>query len=571
MAIETATNSGVIKQVETFAAGDYPGDRPGEIWSYTPEDVRTIARNFAALSEGENPEHAVPVVLTHDGVDAHGWVQAVKVKGDLLITDWRDVSDELRGRVRSKRLPKVSAEIQNDFTDRNGKVYPGPYLYRVAVIGADPPRVKGLKDIPATFADKPRRRITRVFRFADQQFCGGPGSGKPGPCPEGGGDKPKAPKAAKTPKTPAPKIGKEPPPKLDEPHADAIASALPFAFDDQGLAMAGKVHDVIQKETGKDLSPQQFRGLMNHLVETGAVSGKVINEQREIPAGEHALAFGSPHADNPGKGSWDMVYLKDPAKAAEEIRKLGRGGTFADPLEPIMDIAAALAFLGTKGIDVTPYSDQSPPECQQLAIAVATAWQQADMDAAATTDTTDTAALSDTLNGPGPKKVTVTQQYADARRQLNQEAAAALKTIKDAAAAEAKARQQRETEERVKAVRLFCDNAKESGQMSGAECDESHPDSRLNQLVALARLPQQTTTQKFADGKQAERTPLEQAMGEISLRPARKFSEKVAVGGGKEDFFSKLRESVRAEKAPAEKKGKTIHERLNLLPGRQAR
>lgn len=150
----------LIRGVETFAAGEYEGDEDGETWKYSDSDIQTIARNFQTLSAGDNPLHKVPVVRTHDNVNAHATVANAKARGDLLTTDWRDVDPKLRQDIDAKRVFKVSAEIKRDFRDKDGKlIAKGPYLYRIAVLGADVPRVKGLADVEA-YAD-------RVFRFAD--------------------------------------------------------------------------------------------------------------------------------------------------------------------------------------------------------------------------------------------------------------------------------------------------------------------------------------------------------------------------------------------------------------------
>lgn len=151
---------GTIRGVETFAVCEVPGNTPGEKWKYTDADLDAIVRNFAVLSAGENPAHTVPVVQTHDGVNAHGRVTGITKTGELLLTDWDEVSPDLYKKIRNKRLPKVSPEIDRDFKDKDGNIIAkGPYLYRVAVIGADVPRVKGLADVEA-YAD-------RVFKFAD--------------------------------------------------------------------------------------------------------------------------------------------------------------------------------------------------------------------------------------------------------------------------------------------------------------------------------------------------------------------------------------------------------------------
>lgn len=161
-------NGAVLQGVETFAAGEYAGDRPGELWRFGESDLASIVQNFQRLSSGSRPLHRVPVVVTHDGVQAYGWVRGARGRGELLHTDWQDVVPQLQAAVREGRLKKVSAEVRYDFKDRHGKVYPGPYLYRVAVLGHDVPRVKGLADLPREqWFSEPCLTTERTFRFAD--------------------------------------------------------------------------------------------------------------------------------------------------------------------------------------------------------------------------------------------------------------------------------------------------------------------------------------------------------------------------------------------------------------------
>jgi len=157
--------AGELHDVETFAVGTYPGDRAGEVWAYTARDLAEILANLRRLSTGPQPLHKIPVVVTHAGSAALGWVTAGRLAAGVLKTDWGQVHPQLVRAIQEGRYKKVSAEIRPDFVDRAGRHY-GQYLYRVAVLGADVPRVKGLEDIP-TFADREGRgrRIARALNF----------------------------------------------------------------------------------------------------------------------------------------------------------------------------------------------------------------------------------------------------------------------------------------------------------------------------------------------------------------------------------------------------------------------
>lgn len=157
-----------LRNVETFASGTVPGREPGQVEIYSDLDVQQVEDNFHALSTGENPAHRVPVVVTHDGKHAYGWVNGARKQGGILVTDWDEVDPGLKKAIKDGKFKKVSAELKRDFADGDGNIKAGWYLYRVAVIGADVPRVKGLADIPAEwFTDPPGSRIERIFKFAD--------------------------------------------------------------------------------------------------------------------------------------------------------------------------------------------------------------------------------------------------------------------------------------------------------------------------------------------------------------------------------------------------------------------
>jgi hypothetical protein len=157
-----------LRWIDTFAPGDHPGDAPGEVWTYSERDVAGIARTTAALMEAGL--HRPPVVVTHDGVEAYGWVAAVRTLGGRLKTAWEDVDPDLRTAILERKFDSVSAEIKPEFLAPDGTKY-GQYLFRVAVLGADVPRVKGLAPLSAAkwFRDAgpPARRMQGVRPMAD--------------------------------------------------------------------------------------------------------------------------------------------------------------------------------------------------------------------------------------------------------------------------------------------------------------------------------------------------------------------------------------------------------------------
>jgi hypothetical protein len=522
-------DSDVIRGIETFAAGEYDGDADGEKWKYSDDDIATIARNFKTLSAGDKPVHRVPVAVTHDQIHSHGWVKAAAAKdhadgdaGALLTTDWEHVSPGLRRAIKDRSIRKVSAEIKTDFADRTGKVIaPGPYLYRIVVLGADVPRVKGLEDIPATFADgKPGRRVERKF-----QFCGGAG-GKPGPCATAG---------------------------------DAASSKASEASKDAFKA------GVKADRTGKpeDHAAASAAHVEAHQSHLGAMSA-------HLSGGDKARA------------TIHDASAETHAKAAHRHQQAAKRRYADDSGDTTMDRAAAITILTDAGVDPALITDQTPDE---LLISMAMAlgggaaddgtgaddqqFDDIDADTAGETEEErlrrERAALvgaadfddDDDIDpatglprkkkapmsdprGRRPTQTTITHKFADRvlrklTAHLEGVATRQLKRIKAAGAVEQKARDDRAREERIGEVRMFCDRMAAEGRISPADNDESAPTSERSQLVLMAAQPQ--TVHQFADPtdktgqRKVAKTLLQLRQEALAAREVRRFSERVRSGG----------------------------------------
>jgi hypothetical protein len=146
--------------VESFAVGAYEQE-DGSVRRYDEGYLAKVLQTFQRISTGQSPLHRVPVVVTHDDKAAYGWVRRAYAspvhQGGKLApgfkTDWEEVSPALAAAIKARRFKKVSVEFKDDFRDNEGRSY-GPVLWRVAVLGADVPKVKGLADIPTEFADR---------------------------------------------------------------------------------------------------------------------------------------------------------------------------------------------------------------------------------------------------------------------------------------------------------------------------------------------------------------------------------------------------------------------------------
>ena len=129
----------MIKEVHIFKAGTQTSAQ-GITREFTKKDLSEIASSY-------NPGvHEAPIRIGHednDKVPAWGWVKGVKVKGDKLFAeiDFSPLAEEY---IQNGLYKKVSAS----FYSPESKINPEPgkwSLRHVALLGAQPPAVKGLK------------------------------------------------------------------------------------------------------------------------------------------------------------------------------------------------------------------------------------------------------------------------------------------------------------------------------------------------------------------------------------------------------------------------------------------
>ena len=115
----------------------------------TQEDLNEIAENWVKLKDRVKP----PIKIGHFGegfgMPAVGWVDNIRVEGDKLIADFRDVPKKVADLIRYKAYRRVSPELYVDFEEdgmKHGKV-----LKAVSILGADIPQIKTLKDLEVLY------------------------------------------------------------------------------------------------------------------------------------------------------------------------------------------------------------------------------------------------------------------------------------------------------------------------------------------------------------------------------------------------------------------------------------
>lgn len=147
-----------VKGVEVFGAGTWYGSG-GKI-VVTGEMLDQMVRAFHELSDkvtGFRP----PLKLGHtdaqrflgqnNGAPALGWVSALRRVGDKIVADFSDVPASLIDLIRKRLYNSVSIELLPKLT-YNGSTFEN-VLSAVAVLGAELPAVKGLKELSLSLFD----------------------------------------------------------------------------------------------------------------------------------------------------------------------------------------------------------------------------------------------------------------------------------------------------------------------------------------------------------------------------------------------------------------------------------
>ena len=130
-------------------------DSRGVDHEFTPDWIQQVIANYAAGS------HDAPVVLGHpenDSAPAYGWASDLRLNGDVLEAKFADTSDEFEAAVRRGEYKKRSASFYLD----------PPNLRHVGFLGAQPPAIKGLRDIQ--FAEGESFAVESSINFKETEM-----------------------------------------------------------------------------------------------------------------------------------------------------------------------------------------------------------------------------------------------------------------------------------------------------------------------------------------------------------------------------------------------------------------
>jgi len=117
--------------MELFRAGTHT-DSSGNTQTWTEQDLDTIVAKY------DPSIHEAPAVIGHpkDNAPAYAWVEGLKREGGILLGKFKQVLPEFAEGVKSGLWKKRSIAL-----------YPDKTLRHVGFLGAQPPAIKGLKEI----------------------------------------------------------------------------------------------------------------------------------------------------------------------------------------------------------------------------------------------------------------------------------------------------------------------------------------------------------------------------------------------------------------------------------------
>lgn len=159
-----------ILNVEIFGVGTWKGSKTVQV---TGDMLDQMVAAFAQLSDkvaGFRP----PIKLGHTdaqrfigqstGAPALGWVAALRRVGDKVVADFKDVPSSLVDLIRKRLYNSVSIEVMPKL-DYQGTSFEN-VLSAVAILGAELPAVKGLKELSASLFDT---SITERIVLSEQE------------------------------------------------------------------------------------------------------------------------------------------------------------------------------------------------------------------------------------------------------------------------------------------------------------------------------------------------------------------------------------------------------------------
>lgn len=149
-----------MKPFELFKAGKHTASG-GATLSFTEQDLQ------AAVAAYDPAVHEAPIVVGHpkDNAPAYGWIKALSFADGSITAEPAQVDADFAEMVKAGRFKKRSASFYTP--DAPNNPVPGSYYLRhVGFLGAQPPAVKGLKEVAFGEAEEGVIEFSDASRWA---------------------------------------------------------------------------------------------------------------------------------------------------------------------------------------------------------------------------------------------------------------------------------------------------------------------------------------------------------------------------------------------------------------------
>jgi hypothetical protein len=139
----------ILKEVEIFGVGAWQGQGMKKPFNFTKDLLSRIVANTSKLTNRKMPlklGHTDKQIFEQtDGQPALGWLENVKLKGEKIVADLTNIPNVLMTAIEKGLYRQVSVELGSTKDI-------GPHVTGLAILGADLPAVKTLKDLDLYFS-----------------------------------------------------------------------------------------------------------------------------------------------------------------------------------------------------------------------------------------------------------------------------------------------------------------------------------------------------------------------------------------------------------------------------------
>lgn len=163
-----------MKNVEVFRVGTWKGSKTVTATSQTLDEMIHAFKELSNKVTGFRPmlklghADAQRFIGQHEGsgAPALGWIKSLRRQGDTILADFADVPPSVVDLIRRKLYNSVSIEILPSLT-YDGASYKN-VLSAVALLGAELPAVKGLKELSASLFEAQGAQVVTLSQSKEE-------------------------------------------------------------------------------------------------------------------------------------------------------------------------------------------------------------------------------------------------------------------------------------------------------------------------------------------------------------------------------------------------------------------